>query len=98
MVKTSKEQAIAALKEQIKMQKERMGEDELQELKNIAERILNGEKNIPAPNSKLAEGMVPYDKESAMKALKLYIQNSDNPEETERKIMEVLKKNQSTRH
>jgi len=98
MTKTRKEMAIAALKEQIKMHKEKLSDSELKEMQEIAQKIMKGERNIPAPNSKLPKGSIPYDKDSAMQALKLYIQNSDDPEETERRILEILKNNQPTRH
>lgn len=94
MSKMSKDQAIKALKEQIKSKKAEMSPAELDEMNNIAQRILSGEKNIAAPHSALPRDSEPYDKESAMKALKLYIENSDDPVAAEKRILEMLKDKQ----
>ncbi len=98
MGKMSKEQAVKALKEQIKNKRAEMSPSELEEMNNIAQRILSGEKNIEAPNSSLPKNEEPYDKESAMKALKLYIENSDNPADAEKRIFEMLQNNKDTFH
>jgi len=98
MAKLSKEQAVKALKEQIKTKKASMSQKELEEMSNIANRILKGEKNIPAPNSQLPKGAVPYDKESAIEALKLFIKNSDDPEKAQEKILKILEAQKETIH
>ena len=93
-----KDKAIAALQEQIKAKKASMSPKELEQIHNIAERIMKGEKNIPTPNSQLPKGAIPYDKESAMQALKLFIENSDNPEEAREKILKILQGSQDSIH
>lgn len=98
MGKMSKEQAIKSLKEQIKSKKAEMSQEDLDEMNKIANKIMSGEKNIAAPNSALPKDSVPYDKEAAMKALRLYIENSDDPVEAEKRILELLKKDPRSLH
>jgi len=86
MTTDSKKDAINELKKQIEREKKRLGPEKLQELQSMAKDILKGDEKSTAPAT------VPYDKKSAMKALRLYIENHANPEQLEKQILEMLKK------
>jgi|GEM_PF-4486314 len=79
MTTTRKINAIKALKKQIEMEKERLGPEKLKELQAMAQDIMKGNNNS-----------VPYDKKSAMEALRLYIKNHEYPEKIEKQILEML--------
>jgi len=87
----SRQKAIEELKKQIELGKERLGPEGVKELQRMA-------KGIQAPSSvstNIPEDSVPYDKETALKALELYLQNHGDPERLRKQILEMVNKSNS---
>ena len=81
----SKKKAIEELKKQIKLGRERLGPEGVRELEKLA-------KTIQRPKPAAPPGMVPYDKQSALKAFELFLQNHGDPREFEKRLLALLKK------
>lgn len=77
----NKEKAIEELKKQIQEGKERLGPEGVKRLQELAKN------NISPSNPNIPEDSVPYDKETALKALELFIQNHGDPEWLRQEIL-----------
>jgi hypothetical protein len=82
-----KQKAIEEFKRQRQQARERLGPEGVKELEKLA-KSLTGQK--PAPP--LPPGMVAYDKKAALQAFQLFLKNHGDPEDFERRLKEMLKK------
>ena len=86
----SRQKAIEELKKQTRLARERLGPEGLKELKKLAKGI---QKPKPKPKTPaIPEGMIPYDKKAAAKALEIFLKNHGDPREFEKRLRELLKK------
>ena len=83
----SRQKAIDNLKKQIKLERERLGPEGVKELEKLAKNIIK-----PKQINIFPDKTVPYDKEAAIKAFKLFLKNHGDPEEFERRLREMIRK------
>ena len=82
-----RQQAIEELKQQIKLGRERLGPEGVQQLEKLAKGL-----NRPKVSPALPPGTVPYDKKSALAVFQLFLKNHGDPVEFERRLRELLNK------
>jgi len=85
----NKDTAIEELKKQIQLGRERLGPEGVKQLEQMAKGLIPVSE-VPAADQNL--DTVPYDKETALKALEIYLQNHGDPEELERRILAMVDK------
>ncbi len=86
-----KQQAIAELKRQMQLAKERLGPEGLKQLEALARAQQSGMKPaLPKPQA-LPPGMVLYDRQAAARALEIFLNNHGDPEEFERRLRALIK-------
>ena len=84
---TEREKALEELKKQIKLGRERLGPEGIKQLENMAKGI-----NSPAGSQGIPADSEPYDRETAMKALEIFIQNHGDPEWLRQEILKMVNK------
>jgi hypothetical protein len=82
-----KQQAIEELKKQRQLARERLGPEGIKELEKLAKQM----GKLPAA-PQLPPGTVPYDKESALAAFKMFLKNHGDPAEFERRLRVMINK------
>jgi len=85
---SSREKAIAELKKQIRLGRERLGPEGIKELEKLAKGLRKPKPEAPAA----PPGAVPYDRESALKAFEIFLKNHGDPKEFEKRLLALLKK------
>lgn len=91
----TRQQAIAELKRQMQLAKERLGPEGIKALESLARAQQQGQKHAAPPPSKPMTpppGMVPYDRAAAARALEIFLNNHGDPEGFEQKLRALLKK------
>ena len=87
-----RQKAIEELQKQIKLGRERLGPKGLKELERLSQGLTpKGGVNYKSPEECMDE-MIPYDKETALKALEIYLENHGDPEALQQKILELANK------
>lgn len=79
-----KQKAIEELKKQTRLARERLGPEGVKQLEKLA-------KDIASKKKPKSSETVPYDKAAAMQAFKLFLDMHGNPEEFQRKLLEMIK-------
>lgn len=90
-----RQQAIAELKRQMHLARERLGPEGIKALENLARAQQQGMKQASFQPPKPAApppGMVPYDRAAAARALEIFLNNHGDPEGFEKKLRALLKK------
>lgn len=90
---SKREKAIEELKKQIKLGRERLGPEGIKELEKLAKGMQKPKPAAPKQESlKLPPGHIPYDKEAAMRAFQMFLENHGDPKEFEKRLLALLKK------
>jgi len=82
-----KQQAIEELKKQRQLARERLGPEGIKELEKLAKSM-----GQLSPKQQLPPGTVPYDKESALAAFKMFLKNHGDPKEFEKRLRAMINK------